>query len=110
MNYILRYQLTASDIGFLNETTIEFEVHNTHGLKVETQFDSGWCDMNTGARIIGTHDRAVFKNVSEQEYTLLLLKFGSRLKELTNGFKEIYNIAEQHNASPTVVADSETII
>ena len=110
MNYILRYPLTASDIGFLNETTIEFEVHNTHGLKVETQFDSGWCDMNTGSRIIGTYDRAVFKNVSEQELTLLFLKFGNRLKELTTGFKEIYNIAEQHNASPTVVADSETII
>ena len=110
MDYILRYPLTESDLDFLNATTIEFEVHNTHGLKVETQFDSGWCDMNTGARIIGTYDRAVFKNVSEQEYTLLLLKFGNRTKELTSGFKEIYNVAEQHNASPAVVADSDTII
>lgn len=110
MDYILRYTLTESDVNFLNATTIEFEVHNTHGLKVETEFDSGWCDMNTGARIIGIYDRAVFKNVSEQEFTLLLLKFGSRLKELTNGFKEIYNIAEQHNANPAVVADSDYIV
>jgi hypothetical protein len=92
MDYILRYPLTESDIEFLNTTTIEFDIHNTHGLKVETQLDSGWCDMTTGARIIGTHDRAVFKNVTEQEYTLLLLRFGKRPKELTSGYKEIYNI------------------
>lgn len=110
MDYILRYQLTESDINFLNETTIEFEVHNTHGLKPETQFDSGWCDITTGARIIGTYDRVVFRNVTEQEYTLLLLKFGNRPKELTSGFKEIYNIAEQHNSSPASVADSDYII
>ena len=109
MNYILRYRLTSTDINFLNETTIEFEIHNTHGYKPGV-YDSGWCDMATNARIIGDHDRAVFYNVSEKEYTLLLLKFGSRLKELTNGFKEIYNIAEQHNTSPAIVADSETII
>lgn len=35
--------------------------------------------MTTGARIIGKNDRAVFENVTEQELTLLFLKFGKRL-------------------------------
>ena len=39
MDYILRYPLTESDIDFLNTTTIEFDIHNTHGLKVETQLE-----------------------------------------------------------------------
>lgn len=94
MDYILKQSLSAEDIDFLNETTIEFEIFNTHGLKAETQtgFDSGWCDMTTGARIINKNDRAMFKNVGESELTLLTLKFGKRLLGLQSGLRRIYNI------------------
>ena len=96
MNYLLRQTLTESDIDFLNETTIKFEIFNSHGLAPETQigYDSGWCDMSTGARIINKNDRALFKNVSEQEHTLLMLKFGSRILELNTKLNKIYNVVE----------------
>ena len=89
MEYMLQKSLSEDDINFLNETTIEFKIIDTHGLKPETQigYDSGWCDMNTGARIINKNDRALFKNVNDQELTLLLLKFGDRLKDLANNTK-----------------------
>jgi hypothetical protein len=96
MNYVLRRSLTESDVDFLNITTIEYELFDSHGLKPETKlgFDSGWCDMNTGARIISERDRVRFNNVSPEELTLLILKFGDRLKELHDGMKKIYNIVE----------------
>lgn len=96
MDYVLRRSLTESDVDFLNTTTIEFELFDSHGLKPETKlgFDSGWCDMNTGARIISERDRVRFNNVSPEELTLLTLKFGDRLKELHDGIKRIYNIVE----------------
>ena len=97
MDYVLRQTLSETDIDFLNETTIDFKIINSHGLKAETQigYDSGWCDMATGARIINKDDRAVFKNVSNSELTLLTLKFGKRLKDLHDGMKRIYNIVEE---------------
>lgn len=84
MNYILQKSLSNEDINFLNETTIEFEIFDTHGLKPETKigFDSGWCDMTTGSRIISERDRVRFDNVSPEELTLLMLKFGTRLVNL----------------------------
>ena len=97
MDYVLRRSLTEDDVDFLNETTIEFKIFNSHGLKAETQigYDSGWCDMSSGARIINSNDRALFKSVSASELTLLTLKFGDRLKELHDGIKRIYNIVEE---------------
>lgn len=94
MDYVLRRSLTDSDVDFLNITTIEYELFDSHGLKPETKlgFDSGWCDMNTGARIINNRDRVRFNNVSPKELTLLLLKFGDHIRELHNGMKQIYNI------------------
>ena len=94
MDYVLRRSLTESDVDFLNITTIEFELFDSHGLKTETQagVDSGWCDWSTGARIINDKDRVRFNNVSPKELTLLLLKFGDRIRELHNGMKQIYNI------------------
>jgi hypothetical protein len=94
MDYVLRRSLTESDIDFLNITTIEFEVFDSHGLKPETQlgFDSGWCDWSTGSRIISDRDRVRFNNVSPEELTLLMLKFGTRLKDLHSDMKRIYNI------------------
>lgn len=94
MDYVLRRSLTESDVNFLNITTIKFELFDSHGLKPETKlgFDSGWCDINTGARIISERDRVRFNNVSPEELTLLILKFGDRLKELHDGMKRIYNI------------------
>lgn len=99
MDYVLQQSLTSEDIEFLNETTIEFEIFDTHGLKPETQlgFDSGWCDMTTGARIIGKNDRARFNNVNDVELTLLTLKFGKRLREFHTGMKKIYNVKEEVN-------------
>jgi hypothetical protein len=94
MDYILKQSLSENDIDFLNETTIKFEIFDTHGLKPETQigFDSGWCDASTGARIINKNDRAMFKSVSDSELTLLTLKFGDRLLGLHSGLKKIYNV------------------
>lgn len=96
MDYVLRRSLTEDDIDFLNETTIKFVIFNSHGLAPETQigYDSGWCDASTGARIINSNDRVLFKSVSASELTLLTLKFGDRLKELHDGIKRIYNIVE----------------
>lgn len=96
MDYILKRSLSETDIDFLNETTISFEIINSHGLAPETKlgYDSGWCDASTGARIINKNDRAMFKNVSASELTLLTLKFGDRLIDLHSGMKKIYNIAE----------------
>ena len=94
MNYVLKRALSENDIDFLNQTTIEFEIFDTHGLKPETKigYDSGWCDAFTGARIIGKTDRAMFKNVTEQESTLLLLKFGDRLLEMNPQLNKIYSV------------------
>lgn len=80
----MQKSLSNEDINFLNETTIEFEIFDTHGLKPETKigFDSGWCDMTTGSRIISERDRVRFDNVSPEELTLLMLKFGTRLVNL----------------------------
>ena len=96
MDYVLRRSLTEADIDFLNETTVEFEIFNSHGLAPETKvgYDSGWCDASTGARIINNNDRVLFKNVSEQELTLLLLKFGSRLLEMNTNLSRIYKISD----------------
>jgi hypothetical protein len=93
MDYVLRGNITEGDVDFLNFTTIDFELFDSHGLKPETNvFDSGWCDMGTGARIISERDRVRFNNVSPEELTLLTLKFGYRLKELHDGMKRIYSI------------------
>lgn len=111
MDYILRFGITPTDIDFLNETTIEFEIIDTHGLKPTTNvFDSGWCDMSTNARIIGINDRVVFRNVSEEEQTYLTLRYDTRIKELTCGFEKIYNIAGAHNAPPLAVIDGNDMI
>lgn len=88
MDYILRYSLTSSDIDFINNSSMEIEIHNPD----VTGNDSGWCDMATGCRIITHRDRAIFRNVSEPDLTMLTLKFGDRIKELHDGMKNIYNI------------------
>lgn len=94
-DYLLRNSLSDSDIEFLNETTMQFDLVNTHGLKPETNaFDSGWCDMGTGQRIVHHLDRAVFRNISEAEYTYLELRYRGRLNELTDGLRGIYNIKQ----------------
>ena len=88
MDYVLQYQITADDVDFLNSTSIDFEVFNPN-VDLHKQ-DSGWCDIETGARIITDSDRVAFKNVTAEELTLLTLKFQERLKPLHNGFKKIY--------------------
>jgi hypothetical protein len=92
MDYILRYPLNSEDIEFLNTTSIEYDLHNH---TVDAKNDSGWCDYSTGSRIITTNDRAIFKDPSDSQLTFLQLKYGSRLKELHSGLREIYNVAEE---------------
>lgn len=92
-DYLLRNSLSDSDIEFLNETTMQFDIVNTEGPK-PGEYDSGWCDMATGQRIIHPKDRAVFRHVSEAEYTYLQLRYRDRLNELTDGLKSIYNIVQ----------------
>ena len=118
MDYLLRYQIEDEDCDFLNSTSIKYDVVDAHKdtiTKLATDVDellgdSGWCDMATGAQIISEQDRIIFKDVSSEQFTLLSLKFGKRIKKLVGGMKEIYKEAEQHNASPLSVIDSETII
>lgn len=88
MDYILRYQLTSDDIDFINNSSMDIELHNP----TITGNDSGWCDYDTGQRLVTHNDRAVFYNVSEPDLLMLKLKFGDRIKELHDGFKSIYNI------------------
>lgn len=113
MDYILRYPLNTEDIDFLNITSIEYEIHDTRGTAAlveagfgKSLYDSGWCDYATNARIINDKDRAVFKSVTETQLTFLQMKYGDRLKVLTKGLSEIYNVAQQHNAPPEAVIDS----
>lgn len=107
MEYILRYSLESEDIEFLNYTSIDYDLHTPNSMALN---DSGWRDMNTGGYIINKNDRVIFKNVSASELTFLTLKFGSRLKPLHSGMREIYNVGEQHNTGPNSVIDSEMII
>lgn len=99
MDYLLRYQIEDADCDFLNSTSIRYDIVDAHKdtiTKLATDVDellgdSGWCDMATGARIVSGRDRVVFRDVSPQELTLLLIKYPTRLKKLTEGFKRIYN-------------------
>jgi hypothetical protein len=88
MDYILRYSLTSGDVDFINNSSIDIEIYNP-GV---TGNDSGWCDMDTGQRLLMHSDRVIFHNVSEPDLLMLKLKFGNRLKELHDGMKSIYNI------------------
>lgn len=96
---MLRYPLTEDDLDFLNITSIDFEIINTHGLAALTEVnldkslhDSGWCDMTTNARIINNLDRAVFINVTPQQETMLTLKYHDRLIPLTGDELRIYKV------------------
>lgn len=91
-DYLLRNALNSDDVAFLNETDMVFELVNTHGLKPETDaFDSGWCDAETGARLINQYDRVVFKNLSPEDLTYLMVRYSDRLKLLTADMENIYN-------------------
>lgn len=100
MDYLLRFPIEDIDLDFLNTTTIKYDVLDVHRSpfgKLVTdldEFDSGWCDMATGARIVSERDRIVFRDVSPQELTLLLIKFPERLKKLTDTMERIYNIKQ----------------
>lgn len=89
MDYILRYELTSDDVEFLNITSIEYDLHMPDKL---CENDSGWCDYSTGGYIVSKNDRAIFRNVTPEQETFLTLKYQGRIKELTQGFKDIYNV------------------
>lgn len=88
MDYILRYPLTSGDVDFINNSSMDIELYNPD----ITGNDSGWCDMATGYRLVMHSDRAVFHNVGEPDLLMLKLKYGDRLKPLTEPLKSIYNI------------------
>jgi len=88
MDYILRYPLTEGDVDFINNSSMEIELHNPYVVGN----DSGWCDAATGCRLITHGDRAIFRNVGEHDLLMLKLKYDNRLKELHDGLKSIYNI------------------
>ena len=100
MDYLLRFPIEDIDLDFLNTTTIKYDVLDVHRSpfgKLVTdldEFDSGWRDMATGARLVDKRDRIVFRDVSPQELTLLLIKFPDRLKKLTESMERIYNIKQ----------------
>ena len=94
MDYLLRNSLTESDIEFLNETTMDFEIVNTDWHAPMEGYDSGWCDGVTGHRLITHQNRVVFRNVTAAQYTYLELRYRERLNELTDGLKGIYNITQ----------------
>ena len=89
MDYILRYELTSDDVEFLNITTIEYDLLTPDKL---CENDSGWRDYSTGGYIVSKNDRAIFRNVTPEQETFLTLKYQDRIKELTPGFKDIYNV------------------
>lgn len=94
MDIVLKGQLNEEDIDFLNATSMEFNIFNSHGLMSETVLnDSGWCDVNTGSRIIGINDRVVFRNVQPEDLTLLNLKYYHRILILEHdGLRKIYKL------------------
>lgn len=65
-----------NDVDFLNETTLSFSFEGDLG-----PFDSGWCDMVTGARILTSNDRIILEITTEEEEAFVKLKFGDRLKD-----------------------------
>ena len=82
MHYVLLHPLLEEDFDFLNETNIKTNIFNSFKPDVGSDnsvADSGWCDMVSGARLIGRHDNVVFMPTSDEERTLLVLKFGNRL-------------------------------
>ncbi len=102
MDYLLQYPLSESDIDFLNETWIAFEIVDTGASSIAEMItnmredrsdihDSGWCDAETGARLINQYDRVVFKNLSPEDLTYLMVRYSDRLKLLTADMENIYN-------------------
>lgn len=45
--------------------------------------DTGWCDYETGARILSTNDRVLFTTGNSKDEIVLKLKFGDRLKGIS---------------------------
>lgn len=73
--FTLKYIEPYNDVDFLNTTSIQFDF-------VDSDKDSGWCDMFTGARIISSSDRIIFDSDDEQDEAVLRFKFGDRLVQL----------------------------
>ena len=89
MDYILQNELTSDDVEFLNITSIEYDLHMPDKL---CENDSGWCDYSTGGYIVSKNDRAIFRNVTPEQETFLILKYQNRLIPLTGDELRIYNV------------------
>lgn len=90
MDYLLKNPLTYDDVEFFYNSSFDWYLHNPD----VTENDSGWCDATTGARMLMFNDRAVFKDVSKEELSILTLKYEDRLLPLHDGIKKIYMIKE----------------
>jgi len=75
--YLLKQVSPFEDCDFLNSCKIPFDFMDTSGL-----VDTGWCDYATNARILSVNDRILFTTESEEQATVLVLKFGDRLLEI----------------------------
>ena len=66
-----------SDLDFLNETEVDISFPNDLG-----PTDSGWRDMETGARIVCSGERIILKPATEEQEAFIRLKFLDRLEEI----------------------------
>ena len=73
--FILDSVHPEEDVNFLNATCIDFVFQGPPN-------DSGWCDWNTGARILRSSDVIIFTTHSESDCIALELTFGKRIKDL----------------------------
>lgn len=75
MKHILLLRVNPElDVDFLNETDIEFSFKNK-----SNPYDSGWCDFETGSRILTSHDSIIFVAKTTEDELALRIRFGDRI-------------------------------
>ncbi len=65
------------DCNFLNATPIHFSFVTEFGPN-----DSGWCDYDTGSRIISKSDLIILEPEDNEEEAVIKFTFGDRLREM----------------------------
>jgi hypothetical protein len=74
--FLLQLSNPEGDCNFLNATPIYFTFVG------DAKNDSGWCDWETGARIISQRDKIILVTEDSEEEATIKLTFGERLQEL----------------------------
>lgn len=75
--FLLQLDNPKGDCNFLNATSIYFFFVNNYGPE-----DSGWCDWDTGARIINKEDKIILVTEDDQEEAVIRFTFGERIQYL----------------------------